>query len=396
MLTWLNVADLGLSNGLTNRLSEAYGSERQDLAQRYVATTFWLLVAVACAIGGLIAIGWQWSNWSAVFNIKSLQAQAEVGPALMLAIMVSLVSFPLSIVQKIFRAYQESTVADMWQAVGQVASLVALVLVTRTQGGLVRLVAAVSVSTVVTIVSAIWLFWRHKPWLIPRPTAIRRHSIQDLGTLGGMFFVAQIAGLLVYQTDNLIIAHYLGSRQVTPYSVAWRLFSYTNLLQILVSASLWPAYAEAFARNDGPWIKRTYRLHLAGGTLSALLFTVPLVAFGSHIIRAWAGPEAVPSFALLAWLGVWSVINASMDVTACILNGCGRMKWQMYYGMLAALVNIGLSITFVTRFGLAGVIAATVVAFLTCAVIPSFFETEYLLKRLAAQFTKQNPVPVRI
>jgi hypothetical protein len=50
-----------------------------------------------------------------------------------------------------------------------------------------------------------------------------------LGHVGGMFFVIQIAMVLIFQTDNLIIAHFAGAAAVTPYSVAYRLFGYTTL-----------------------------------------------------------------------------------------------------------------------------------------------------------------------
>jgi O-antigen/teichoic acid export membrane protein len=384
LLAWLNIADLGLGSGLTNALSECYGKDRRDLAQSYVATTFWVLVGVGGALGGAFLITWPWLDWPALFNVHSAQARAEVGPAMALAIAIFLLNFPLSIVVKIYGAYQEGAIANSWATAGNLASLLALIAATRVEGGLVWLVVAVSGTLLlVTAANALWLFWRHKPWLKPRVSAIRRESVRRLVGTGGMFFVLQIASLLILQTDNVIIAHYLGARQVTPYSVAWRLFSYSTLPQVLIFNALWPAYGEAFTRRDTAWIKRTLRANALFSIVSTALLAAPLVLFGQIIIELWAGGDAVPPFTVLAWMGCWSLLFAAMNTTTCILNGLGRVRGQMIYGMATAGVNIVLTIAWVSSFGLSGVIAGTVISYLVCALVPQLAETIAVIRSLS-------------
>ncbi len=375
MLAWLTIADLGMGNGLTNAISEAYGKERPDLAQVYVATTFWLLVVVTLIFGCIIAVCWSWIDWVAIFNVESIQAQAETPPAIALAIVITLLNLPLSIVARIYGAYQEGATANYWLAVGNIASLLALIAVTQTQSGLVWLVAAFSGTLLlVTLGSAVWLFGWHKPWLRPRISAVRYDSSRKILRAGGMFFAVQIAVLLIFQTDNLIIAHYLGASQVTPYSVTWRLFSYTTFLQVLIFPAVWPAYAEAFAQKDVAWIKRTLRMNLVLSVLSTLVLVLLLLFFGTRFIEIWAGRDAVPPFSLMIWMGSWNIIFAIMSSTACVLNASGHIKGQMIYGILTAVVNIVLSVIFVGIFGITGVISATVLSYLFCSMIPQIYE----------------------
>ena len=56
--------------------------------------------------------------------------------------------------------------------------------------------------------------------------------------------------MVVFSSDNLVVSHYLGAAEVTPYSVTWRLVGLAALLQSLIFPALWPAYAEAYARRD--------------------------------------------------------------------------------------------------------------------------------------------------
>jgi O-antigen/teichoic acid export membrane protein len=386
MLMWLNIADLGLGNGLTNALSECYGNNRPDLAQRYVATAFWILSGLAGAIGALFALVWPVVDWPMLFNINSDVARAEIGPAVALAVGIFLFQLPLSLTAKIYNAHQEGALANVWAAAGNVASLLALIVVTQARVGLVWLIFAISGTVfVVSAANTLWLFAKKKPWLLPKPRFIDRNSVKRLLSTGGMFFVIQIAVLLIFQTDNIIIARFLGAQEVTPYSIAWRLFSYATLIQAFIFPNLWPAYSEAFARRDNAWIKHAFRTNLAASLLLTIFCILPLVLFGREIISLWVGIEAVPPFSLLLWMGGWSIIYTVMTSVACILNGSGNMRGQMIYGMATAIINIALSIVLVIPFGITGVIAATVIAYLVCNVIPASVEVTYLLKRLANQ-----------
>lgn len=385
LLAWLNLADLGLGSGLTNALASAYGKERPDLAQRYVATAFGLLAAVAVIVGMIIAAVWQWIDWTELFKVQSALTRAEIPPAIAVAIALFLLNLPFSLITKIYNAYQEGAIANVWLALGNVASLVALIVVTRTQGGLVWLVGAYSGSLVlVASLSAIWLFGWHKRWLMPHWAFVHRNAVRELASTGGMFFVVQVAGLLIFQTDNLIIAHYLGASQVTPYSITYRLFSYALLLQSFVLPALWPAFGEALARKDVHWIKRTLRYNLTLSPIIAALSSLPFVLLGKAIILVWAGVEAVPPFTLLVWMGAWGIIYATMNAVGCFLNGVGHLQGQTIYGLATAIANIIITILLVKPYGINGVIAGTVLAYLICAVVPALVETKIVLNRLTA------------
>jgi O-antigen/teichoic acid export membrane protein len=380
-MAWIALADFGLSSSLTNAVSEGYAGDNHDLAGDYVAATFWSLVAVAASLSTVFFPLWRITPWDRVFNVQSLQARAEVGPAVAIAFAIFVLNFPVSIVAKIYGAYQEVAVANAWSSAGNVLSLATLIAVTRFKGGLGSLVVSVSGTILfVNIISAVWLFGHSKPWLLPRIGRVTFSAFQKLMSLGGMFFAIQIAALVLFQTDNLIIAHYLGAAAVTPYSVTWRLFNYTMIFQVLASPSYWPAYAEAFARGDRAWVRRSFRMNFRFTVASAFALALPLVFFGRWIIRHWAGNAAVPSSDLLFWMGIWSIINSAMLSQSCLLASSGRIKSQTIYSIAAAVTNLVLSIVLVQKIGLTGVIVGTVGAYVTCIVVPQWLEVERAIR----------------
>jgi len=380
-MAWIALADLGLVNSLTNAVSEGYAKENNKLAGDYVAAGFWSLVVIATLLTMLFFPLWRIVSWDRVFNVQSEQARAEVGPAVATAFVIFVLNLPFSVVAKIYGAYQEVATANVWSAVGNLLSLVALIVVTRLNAGLVLLVLAVSgVVSLVNILSAIWLFGCSKPWLAPRIGRVTLLGIRKLTSLGGMFFLIQIAALILFQTDNLIIAHYLGAAAVTPYSVTWRLFNYTMIFQLLASPSYWPAYAEAFARGDRAWVRRSFQTNFRFTLASAFLLALPLFFFGRSIIRLWAGNAAVPSSDLLLCMGIWSLIYGATISQSCLLASAGRMKGQTIYSMAAAITNLALSIVLVQRIGLTGVIVGTIGAYVTCVIIPQSLEVERTIR----------------
>jgi O-antigen/teichoic acid export membrane protein len=386
MLAWLGLADGGFGNGLTNVLSEAYAKDQRDLARTYLSSVFWMLCLLALGIAAVFGALWPWMDWSAIFGAHSPSVRQEVGFAVAVTLGVFLVNFPLSVVARSLCAYQESAIANLWSAGGNIASLAGLVLATHFRVSMPWLIASFSGPPVlVTTVAGFWLFGFHKPWLRPIPSAMRPESMRKLTNLGGMFFIVQIVALLILQTDNLIIAHFLGAQAVTPYNVTWRLFNFAVLVPSMLMQSLWPAYAEAFTRGDGAWIRRTFRMNMLGSLAITGAISLPFVIFGRTIISHWAGPSAVPSTSLLVLMGVWSMINGAFSSLVTLLNGLGKLRIQMIVGLITAVANITLAICLVPRLGVEGVTLGTVISYLVIAVIPLALATKTILSELPSQ-----------
>lgn len=385
LLVWFQLADLGVGSSMINALSEAYAKDRKDLARDLISTALLMLTFVSLLLLIISFFIWNLVDWNSLFNVHSALARAEAPAAVEIAILIFLLNLPLSsIVTVIYTAHQEGIIINYWTAISNIANLVGIIIATQWHYGLIGLVLAFSgLQLLFTFLNACWLFGWHKPWLRPNLTLANKQYIRQLANTGSQFFVIQVAGLLIFQTDNLIIAYLAGADQVTPYSVSYRLFSYTTLLQMLIFPNLWSAYREAIARKDIDWVRHTFRLNITFSLLSTLVLAILLIFFGTSIIELWAGSAAVPPFALLIWMGGWSVINSSMSTIACLLSSSGEIRMQMIYAMLTAITNVVLSIILIKPFGITGVIAATVITYSVCNVIPASINTIQLLRKLS-------------
>jgi O-antigen/teichoic acid export membrane protein len=188
----------------------------------------------------------------------------------------------------------------------------------------------------------------------------------------------------VFSSDNVVVSHYLGAAQVTPYNVTWRMVGLAAVAQSLVFHSLWPAYAEANARGDYAWMRRVFRLTMWATLALSVTFAVLFVTTGRAVIRWWAGEAAVPSTLLLAAMALWAVISGCMTVESCLLAAVNRTRAQGILSVVAAAVNLALSITLVQRIGAVGVIAGTIVSYIVVLVVPQSLIVRKVLHGAAA------------
>ena len=220
-----------------------------------------------------------------------------------------------------------------------------------------------------------------RPWLRPRLSLIDYSAIRELLDSGSSFFLIQVAAVVVFSSDNLIVSHYLGAAEVTPYSVTWRVVGLAAILQSLIFPALWPAYAEAYARRDFLWIRRTFAATMKGTVALNTFCVAILLLFGRSLIRLWAGPAAVPTTALLLAMGTWALINGFMSVESCLLAALNRTREQAVLSIIAAALNIALSLWLVRHIGSLGVIGGTILSYLFVLVVPQSLIVRRVWKR---------------
>ncbi|MGC2108346.1 MAG: lipopolysaccharide biosynthesis protein, partial [Candidatus Korobacteraceae bacterium] len=338
---WLNLLDLGIANTLTNHISRAYALDDRAAATRSLTNALALTGGVAALAGIASAAVFPRINWSSLFNVSAGVSAGEVRHTVAAAVVLMLLGLIGNLGNKLLAGYQELHRGNYAACAGVAASLLGLAsgILLRVSMPVLFVMSAGSL-TLANLAMLAAVVTRLKPWLHPRLSLIDRRSICELFESGWSFFLIQVAAVVVFSSDNLVVSHYLGAAEVTPYSVTWRLVSLAAVLQSLIFPALWPAYAEAYAKGDYRWIRRTF-----AGTMKATLTlniccVIGLVAFGRELIRIWAGPSAVPSQPLLLAMGVWAIISGFMSVESCLLAALNRTREQAFLSIVAAVVNL--------------------------------------------------------
>lgn len=380
-LSMLLLLDLGVANALTNFISQAYARDDSDRASTYATTAFAVMLVFALVLAGAAWLIWPRLHWQSIFHLASASDAATAGRALAAALLLFLVGLPAGLAAKILGGYQELKVANLFAASGSALNLLSMIVLVRLHAGLVALVAASSAALVGSnLLCLLWIWCVHKPWLLPRLRHLERGAAWGLLRTGGEFLVFQVSGLAAFNSDNLVLAHYLGPAQVTSYSVAWRLAGYAAIAQTLITPALWPAFSAAFASGDLEWVRQTFRRTLWATMGSAFGFALVFAVTGRWMIRIWASEAAVPSQTLMLLMCAWILLGTFMGNTSTVLVASGKTRMQAWCSLAAAAANLGLSILWVQRIGAPGVILATIVSFLAALVGPQTLACHRVMK----------------
>jgi O-antigen/teichoic acid export membrane protein len=378
----LAFADFGIGNGLLTAIAEASGQDREDLTVSYISSAFFVLSSVALVLGGLLVLAYPFIPWGRVFNLSTPESIAEAGTASMVFLACTLISIPLDVAVRVRMGYQEGFINSLWDAIGSVLGLCGLLVAIVWQAGLPWLVLASAGGPVVsTAINAVTLVLKRLK-LRPRWSAVRAPATKHILRMGVVFALLQAAVAAVYLSDNLIVTQIFGPESVAGYSVHVRMFGLAPFVVNLAQAPLWPAYGEAIARGEIPWVKRT----LVRSMLATLAFvggvSAVLILIGPHVLRLWLGTDVSSSLPLLVGLAISSVLLSVGNAVAVFLNGANILRAQLVLACLMAVAAVILKIALAYRLGISGVVWGTVAAYLLFTALPFAVLLPRILRRL--------------
>lgn len=391
ILALMSFADLGLGNGLVNAISKANGRKSIDDAKTAVSSTFFILLGISLLLFLIFTCVFPFISWKNVFNVKSSLAIKESGPTMMVLVFMLLINMPLGIIQRIQDGYQEGFRFQLWQFFGSVISFFALIICIYFKCGLTLLVLALSFGPLMaTILNGIYLFnWKRK-YLRPRIEYFDYKIGKQLIQSGLIFFVLGIFTLLANASDDIIIAQTLGPSSVAGYEIVKKVFLFSMFTQFIIQP-LWPAFAEATESGDIIWIKKTLKKGLLLSICVGAIFTLPLMIFGKQIIMLWVGAEYVPSWSLLVGFYIFICMANYGGVMSTFLNSGELIGKQTIFIGLASISSVVLKIVLSIKFGVSGIIWATVFGYIIFYVFPSYkLAFHHLNKKPNAASNQEN------
>jgi len=376
----LAFADLGMGNGLLNRVAAAHGRDDRQAIGGYVSSAFAALLTISLIIILSFSIAYSLVPWHAVFNVQTKMAKVEAGPAVAVFAVCFALSVPTSIVQKVQAGLQSSFVTSAWNAAGNLLGLGAVFAVTQLHLGLPWLVAAFAGAPVVmALINSVVFFGWQQPDIAPKVASFSTTSALDLARAGSLFLVLQIVSAVSYSSDPLIISHILGPAAVAQYSVPERMFSVVGMLIGMGLAPLWPAYGEAISRGERDWVRATFRRSMIFAIGISLIGSFTLFVFGPTLLRLWVGNTVSAGWLILLGLATWKVIESAGAATAMFLNGAHIVRFQLISAVITATATISLKFLLIQNIGVSGAVWATILAYSTFTLIPTAFRIRALI-----------------
>jgi O-antigen/teichoic acid export membrane protein len=383
VVTLLGATDLGIGNGVLNNIARAFGQADRTAARRYLASGLTALTGIAATFGAIFLVAYPTVPWARLYNVADPTAASEAGPATAAFVATFLVGMPLGLIGQVRSAYQEGFVQSAFAGFGNVTTLVLLLLAIWAKASLPILVLAITTGPIIAGgINLAVLFRLQRPWLAPRRSDITISALRSVVGVGLAFMVLQIAYMVAFSSDRLVVAQVVGPAAVADYSVVYRLFSIPAGLALIAILPLWPAYREAISRSDINWVRVTLRRSLLITIAATVPLAVVLSVTGPAVVKVWTQGGVTPAAGLYPALGAFTVALAVANVFSVLFNGAQAIRFQLSIWVPMAVLNIILSVILASRIGVAGVAIGSVLAVVAVLIVPTTLYVPRLLRRL--------------
>ena len=371
IIGWFGFFDIGLGNGLRNKFAEAIAKGQKELARIYVSTTYAILFIIIGIVYFLFLIINPLLNWTKILNTP-VDMGNELSKLIIIVFTFFCIKFIFKLIGIVIVADQKPAINDSLNVIANFLSLLIIFILTKTtNGSLLYLGTTLSVAPVIVLLIASFVFY-NKDYKYYKPSFkyVDFKYFKSLESLGVKFFILQIACIVIFVTDNIIITQILGPAEVTPYNIAFKYFSIPIMAFTIIITPFWSAFTEAYTKNDMHWIKNSIQ-KLIKIWMMVVVGVIVLLVISNQFYLIWVGYKVQVPFLLSAFMGLYAIISTWNNIFAYFINGVGKIKLQMYYGIIAMVVNIPISIFFAKNLGM----GSTGVILGTCCslIIGSFF-----------------------
>ncbi len=352
---YFGLLDLGLGATFVRFLAEyaARGERRQVRQVMTIGFSFYLL------LGALL---WPMACWLAPVVVGFLKLSPELGTlASQLFLLIYLYFFASSacgIFGALLSALGRMRVTSFVGLASQLVYSGTVVLLIQQGWGLHGVITALYVQLIANaaVLALICRLYYGPLWT--KPWHLDKALIRRLLTFGGWLQLNNLSGTVNQESDRFFIAGFVSVAQVTPYEIANRLALLAKTLPMSFLGALLP---KAASLQDPKALNDLYvrgSRYLAVATLGLAGF---IVGIANLLVLVWMGREFPGVPLIIGALVLTYAIHNLTGVATTVLRASGTPRYEAYYSIAGASINLVVTFALAPRYGLLGILTGTAV-----------------------------------
>ena len=349
VITWMLNFDMGIGNGLRNRLVEelTLGKDEKKI-KKLVSSAYIFLISISLVVGMGILVVIRYEDWNSFFGLdRALLSEAELQVAVEIVMLSIFLQLVLRLVTSIEFALQKSYVANLLLFITNTIILIYVLIanVTGKNNNIIALsIAYLLAVNVPLVITTVHLFATQMKYARPNLKLFDISCAFDTLKLGGLFLFIQLEAMLINNSSIILITKLCGPASVVEYNIYFKVFSMVNTFYSLFTIPIWSAITKAMTNQDYLWIKKTLRVLQIVAIVFSIgqLMVMPIMQF---LFDIWLGDKSITvnytimlCFALEQLFMVWSNLNAA------ICNGLNQLKFQLIYMTIGIIIMFTSSI----------------------------------------------------
>ena len=362
---WVGYMDVGLGNGLRNKLPEFFAKGDFHSAKKIVSSCYVTLAIYVALIIVIFLMVSPFVDWLGVLNSPTSDA-GEIRGLTNVVFIAFCIQFLFGLINSILFAYQMPAFQSLFTFVGQFIALIALVIqVYVFDVTSVLQIGAVNsmIPPLVLFLGSIGLFRTKLKEIAPSFKLFEFKSVGSILSLGLKFFVLQMITIVLFQANSIIIARVVSPEAVVEYNLAFKYVSLLTMIFTIVITPVWSATTDAYVRKDFAWINKTISLSRKV-CIASIFIGVLMVLASKFVYGIWLGKGTIDiNYSTTSLILLYISFEMLYKVYGTIINGTGKVFAQIILTGVIAIIYIPLAILLGKLFGLSGVLIANAIVF---------------------------------
>ena len=342
LLLWIDNMDIGLGNGLRNKVAEYMAHGETERTRRLISSTFAMLTCIIIPVLLILLLLIALSDPYGVLNAEP-EKVSHLDQVLMVTVTLVCTSFIFKLIGNFYMGLQLPAVSNLLIALGQTLALVGTYIVLWSGSHSLMHIALVNTAAplLVYLIAYPITFYYKYPQLRPALSLINLKEAKGVVNMGVQFFIMQISSVVLFMTSNLLISKLFTPAMVTPYQITYRYLSVLLVVFTVICMPFWNTTTDAYERNDMEWIRQaTRKLRLM--TIGILMMMVVMVVISPWVYDIWIGNITIDIKMSIVMAAYIFILIYSMRYSYFI-NGIGKLRLQLIFTASAAIIFIPLA-----------------------------------------------------
>lgn len=343
IMLWIDNMDIGLGNGLRNKLAVYLAHEETERARSLISSTFallsYIIVPTMLLLTGLIIVN---DNYQ-LLNIDPSKV-GDLNQVLIATVILVCTTFIFKLIGNFYMGLQLPAVSNLLIALGQTLALIGTFIVYKSGSHSLLHIAIVNSAAplLVYLLAFPYTFWYKYPQLRPVVSLINLNEAKAVISMSIQFFIMQLSSLILFTTSNILISKLFNPAMVTPYQITYRYFSIMLVLFTVICMPFWNATTDAYERGDMQWIKNaTHKLRLM--TIGIIICMAVMVILSDYVYAVWIGQDITIDLSMSIVMATYIFILIYSMRYSYFINGIGKLRLQLIFTSLAAILFIPLA-----------------------------------------------------
>ena len=343
LLLWIDNMDIGLGNGLRNKIAEYMAHGECERTRSLISSTFAMLTCIIIPVLLILLLLIAISNPYMVFNADPSKV-VQLDQVLMVTVTLVCTSFIFKLIGNFYMGMQLPAVSNLLIALGQTLALIGTYIILYSGSHSMMLIALVNTAAplLVYLLAYPYTFFYKYPQLRPSFKLIDFKEAKAVINMGVQFFIMQISSVILFMTSNLLISKMFTPALVTPYQITYRYFSLMLVAFTVICMPFWNATTDAYERGDIDWILQATR-KLRMMTIAIMACMTVMVLVSPWIYSIWIGDSVTIDIHMSIVMALYIFILVYSMRYSYFINGIGKLRLQLIFTTAAAILFIPLA-----------------------------------------------------